>query len=61
MTDWIEPFLWQSAQIASVDAPSMMIYEGIFLGLQFVWNGLRFEVDSLAREYALDQKKAAQQ
>lgn len=43
--EWLEPFLWEAAQIAAVDAPSEMLYNGLALGLQFVWNGLRFEVD----------------
>jgi len=33
VTDWIEPIAWEAAQTALVDAPSMMIYEGIYLGL----------------------------
>jgi hypothetical protein len=52
--EWIEPFLWESAQIAAVDAPAEMIYEGLFLGLQFLWNNLRFEVATYAKEHKLE-------
>lgn len=45
--DWIEPFLWEAAQIAAADTPTVIAYEGLYLGLQFLWNGLRFEVDLL--------------
>jgi len=38
-----------------------MIYEGLYLGLQYLWNGLRFEVDVLAKEHEAQQAKAAQQ
>jgi hypothetical protein len=43
--EWVEPFLWEAAQIAAVDAPSYMLYEGLFLGLQYLWHGLTYEVD----------------
>lgn len=46
--EWIEPFLWEAAQIAAVDTPARMIYEGLFLGLAYLWNGLRYEVDAMA-------------
>ena len=38
-----------------------MIYEGLYLGLQYLWNGLRFEVDVLAKEHEAQQANAAQQ
>jgi hypothetical protein len=59
--EWVEPFLWEAAQIAAIDTPSMIIYEGMYLGLQYLWNGLRFEVDEMAQQHFLDQANAAQQ
>jgi hypothetical protein len=53
--EWIEPFMWEAAQIVAADAPSRMIYEGLHYGLQFLWNELRFVVD----QYAKDHYKAA--
>jgi hypothetical protein len=38
----------------------MMIYEGLFLGLQFLWNNLRHEVDAYAKEHFENQANEAQ-
>lgn len=46
--EWIEPWLWEGAQILAVDTPSVMIYEGLYLGLAFLWDNLRHEVDKFA-------------
>jgi hypothetical protein len=51
LINWIYPWLWESAQIGAVDVPSMMIYELIYLGLQYLWNGLRWEVKLYADDY----------
>lgn len=58
---WIEPFLWEGAQIAAIDTPSVMLYEGLWLGLQYVWQGLAGEVNDLARSIEKDQANSAQQ
>lgn len=49
---WIEPFLWEAAQIASIDTPATIVYEGLWLGLAFLWRNLNAEVADLAEEYA---------
>jgi len=59
--EWIEPFLWEAASIGAVDVPSMLIYEGFWLGLQFMWNGLAGEVNALARSIEKDAADAEQQ
>jgi hypothetical protein len=58
---WIEPFLWEGAQIAAIDTPSVMMYEGLWLGLQYVWQGLAGEVNDLARSIEKEQANEAQQ
>jgi hypothetical protein len=58
--EWIEPFLWEAAQIAAVDVPGEIIYEGLFMGLQFLWDNLRFEVDLYAQEQFKNQANTAQ-
>lgn len=58
--EWIEPFLWEAAQIAAVDTPARMIYEGLFLGLAYLWNGLRYEVDAMAQDHFKNQANEAQ-
>jgi len=57
----IEPWLWESASILAVDVPSMLLYEGFWVGLQFLWNGLAGEVNDLARSIEKDQANAKQQ
>lgn len=37
-----------------------MIYEGLFLGLRFMWDGLRFEVAKYAEEHKKNQANEAQ-
>lgn len=59
--EWIEPFLWDAAQIAAIDAPSMVLYEGLFLGLQWLWDNLRHEVNDFAIEHRKNQANEAQQ
>jgi len=59
--EWVEPFLWEAAQIAAVDTPSMIIYEGMYLGLQYLWDGLRHEVNDMAQEHFENQANEAQQ
>lgn len=59
--NWIEPWLWESASILAVDVPSMLLYEGFWVGLQFLWNGLAGEVNDLARSIEKDQANAKQQ
>lgn len=59
--EWIEPFLWDAAQIAAVDTPSMILYEGLFMGLQFLWDGLRWEVHHFAADHFKNQANEAQQ
>jgi len=49
--DWLEPMLWESAQIVAVDTPSVMIYEGLFLALQWFWDNLRKDVKDMADDY----------
>jgi hypothetical protein len=38
-----------------------MIYEGLYLGLQFLWDNLRFEVNHYAKEHFKEQANQAQQ
>lgn len=52
LTDWMYPFLWESAQIGAVDAPTMMAYEFLSLGLQYLWYGVSAEVNKLAVDQA---------
>jgi hypothetical protein len=59
--DWLEPFAWEAAQIAAVDSTSMIIYEGLFLGLQWLWDNLRWEVHAYAQEQFKNQENEAQQ
>jgi len=59
--EWIEPFLWEAAQITAVDTPAMIIYEGLHYGLQWMWDNLRFEVDAYAQEHFKNQANQAQQ
>lgn len=59
--NWLEPFLWEAAQIAAVDTPSVIIYEGLFLGLQWLWDNLRMEVKDMANEYFRNQAHKATQ
>jgi hypothetical protein len=37
----------------------MMIYEGLFLGLQWLWDNLRYEVDAYAQEQLKNQANEA--
>jgi hypothetical protein len=58
--EWIEPFLWEAAQITAADAPARIIYEGLHYGLQYLWNGLRFEVDQYAKDHYKSVSNKAQ-
>jgi len=53
--EWIEPFLWSAAQIGAIDTPTTIVYEGLWLGLAWVWRGLNGEVADLAAAYELEQ------
>jgi hypothetical protein len=49
--DWLLPFGWEAAQIAAVDTPTMVIYEFLYLGLEFLWSELRHIVNDMAIEH----------
>merc|ERR1719263_2294257 len=59
--EWIEPFLWEAAQIAAVDSSSMIIYEFLFQGLQWLWDNLRWEVRAEAHSHFKNEQNQAQQ
>jgi len=53
--DWVEPFLWEAAQVLTVDAPSNIVYNGLYGGLAWVWKELSYEVKDLAKSMEMDE------
>jgi hypothetical protein len=39
----------------------MILYEGLYQGLTFLWDGLRFEVATMGKDYHANLAKEAQQ
>lgn len=60
LIEWLEPFGWYAFHIAAVDTPTMIIYEFIYLGLQFLWDELRFVVNDMALEHFEEIRKEDQ-
>jgi len=48
--NWIEPFLWEAAQVVAIDVPAHIGYEFVGKGLMWLWRELAFEVNAMAEK-----------
>jgi len=53
--DWIEPFLWEAAQVAAIDVPAHIGYNFFGKGLEWLWENLAEEVKDMAIQEGIDK------
>jgi len=56
---WIEPFLWEAAQVAAIDVPAEIGIEFVGRGLEWLWEGLAGEVYAMAEAELIESKHDA--
>lgn len=54
--EWIEPFLWEAAQVAAIDVPAEIAIEFLGSGLIWLWNELAQEVYAMAEQDLIQGK-----
>jgi len=53
LVNWLYPFLWEAAQVAAIDVPAHIVYEGLGGGLRFLWENLAEDVKDMVEAESL--------